>query len=121
MQDLKHDVLKELWYNRPWKYIPAVIRFMKDYPYSAKRGFKRSTYIRNCLYINWQVGFKRNGTKYIYNGCHRCVCVDCANKECHERHCSYCDALAKYKHSRTYANGLPVLACAKASRMTEEV
>lgn len=51
----KHKYLTELWWNRPWVYIPAVIRFMKDYPYRRDKGHKFWTWLRNCLYINWQV------------------------------------------------------------------
>ena len=58
MQKMKHNVVKELWYNRPWVYIPAVIRFMKKYPF--KRGNVFKFWIRNCFYLNWQVCFKRS-------------------------------------------------------------
>lgn len=48
-----HNCLKELWLNRPWVYIPAVIRFMRDYP--CRKGARFWIWLRNCLYINWQV------------------------------------------------------------------
>lgn len=54
---MKHDRIKELWSNRPWVYIPAVIRFMRKYPLTKDGNFK--IWIRNCFYLNWQVYFKR--------------------------------------------------------------
>lgn len=36
MKKYKHNVLKELWWNRPTKYIPAVIHMAKDYPFQKK-------------------------------------------------------------------------------------
>jgi len=50
----KHNYLKELWYNRPWKYIPEVIRFIKNYPFDKYKG-NFLIWFRNCLYVNWQV------------------------------------------------------------------
>jgi hypothetical protein len=54
---MKHNRIKELWINRPWVYIPAVIRFMRKYPLTKDGKFK--IWIRNCFYLNWQVCFKR--------------------------------------------------------------
>ena len=53
MARYKHNYLKELWWNRPWVYVPSVIRFMKDYPF--RKGQKFRCWLRNCLYLNWQV------------------------------------------------------------------
>lgn len=53
----KRNRLKELWVNRPWVYIPEVIRFMKRYP--LKKNSKFFVWLRNCFYINWQVCLKR--------------------------------------------------------------
>lgn len=50
----KHNYLKELWWNRPWVYIPDVVQYMKDYPFKRNRDNFR-IWLRNCLYINWQV------------------------------------------------------------------
>lgn len=50
---MKRDYLKELWINRPWVYIPEVVRFMRDYPYK-KRYEYFWIWLRNCLYLNWQ-------------------------------------------------------------------
>ena len=50
---LKHNWLGELRLNRPWVYIPAVIRYMRDYPY--RKGDKFWIWLRNCFYANWQV------------------------------------------------------------------
>ena len=55
MKKYKHNYLKELWWNRPWVYIPEVIRFMKDYPFQKSKGHKFRIWLRNCLYLNWQV------------------------------------------------------------------
>lgn len=54
MKKYKHNYLKELWWNRPWKYIPSVIRFMKDYPFQKSKGHKFRIWLRNCFYLNWQ-------------------------------------------------------------------
>ena len=56
---MKRNRIKELWANRPWVYISAVIRFMRKYPLTKDGNFK--IWIRNCFYLNWQVYFKRNG------------------------------------------------------------
>lgn len=50
---LKRNVLKELWWNRPWVYLPNVFRFMQEYPL-GKNGIFR-VWLRNCFYLNWQV------------------------------------------------------------------
>lgn len=46
-------IVVELWYNRPWRYIPAVVKFMKDYPLGKDGKF--FIWLRNCFYLNWQV------------------------------------------------------------------
>lgn len=57
MKKLKRSYLTELWWNRPWKYIPDVVRYMKWRPYRKERDdFWK--YVRNCLYINWQTCWK---------------------------------------------------------------
>lgn len=60
LKKYKRDRLKELWTNRPWAYIPAVIQYMKWYPYkkSAHSSFK--VWLRNCLYVNWQKEWKED-------------------------------------------------------------
>ena len=35
------------------KYLVDVLKFMKRYPY--KKGDKFFTWLRNCLYLNWQI------------------------------------------------------------------
>ena len=52
MAKYKHNWMKELWWNRPWVYIPAVIRFMRGYPLKKKDKFL--IWVRNCFYLNWQ-------------------------------------------------------------------
>lgn len=52
MARYKHNYLKELWLNRPWVYIPDVVRFMRNFPF--KKGDKFFIWIRNCFYLNWQ-------------------------------------------------------------------
>lgn len=52
MKRYRHKILKELWYNRPWVYLPEVFRFMKKYPLEDRRKLK--TWLRNCFYLNWQ-------------------------------------------------------------------
>lgn len=54
---MKRDYLKELWRNRPWVYIPDVVRFMKAYPYNKKTDYF-FVWLRNCLYCNWQVAWR---------------------------------------------------------------
>lgn len=54
MARYKRNYLKELWWNRPWVYIPNVIQFMKEYPF--RKGHRFRVWLRNCLYVNWQVG-----------------------------------------------------------------
>jgi hypothetical protein len=53
MKKCKRNYLKELWWNRPWVYIPDVILFMKKYPFQKGRRFR--VWLRNCLCVNWQV------------------------------------------------------------------
>lgn len=53
MKKYKHNYWKELWWNRPWKYIPAVVRFVKDYPF--RKGMKFRVWVRNAFYLNWQL------------------------------------------------------------------
>lgn len=53
----KRDRLKELWLNRPWVYIPDVVRFMRQYPYNRKTDYF-GIWVRNCFYINWQVAWR---------------------------------------------------------------
>lgn len=55
MKRYKHNVLKELWWNRLTKYIPAVIRMAKDYPFQKKYpSSKFRIWLRNTLYLSWQ-------------------------------------------------------------------
>lgn len=55
MAKYKHNYLKELWWNRPWVYIPAVIRWMKWCPFKKDAPCaKFRIWLRNCLYLNWQ-------------------------------------------------------------------
>ena len=51
--EYKRNRLKELWWNRPWVYLPEVIKFMKKYPRGKNGIFK--IWLRNCFYMNWQV------------------------------------------------------------------
>ena len=46
--------LKELKYNPPWEYIPAVIDFMQWNPYN-RRTMYFWKWLRNCFYCTWQV------------------------------------------------------------------
>lgn len=57
MKRHKRARVKELWLNRPWVYIPAVIKYMIDFPYKPGRDIF-SIWLRNCLYLNWQVDYK---------------------------------------------------------------
>lgn len=57
MPKYKRNRIKELWWNRPWVYIPAVIHHMKRYPLTKKGKF--IIWIRNCFYLNWQVCFEK--------------------------------------------------------------
>lgn len=55
MSENKRIWLKELWLNRPWKYIPEVIRMMKLLPFkkdSPRAKFR--VWLRNMLYLAWQ-------------------------------------------------------------------
>lgn len=53
----KRDILKELWPNRPWVYIPEVVKFMRQYPYNRKTDYFK-IWLRNCFYLNWQVAWR---------------------------------------------------------------
>lgn len=55
MKKYKHNYIKELWWNRPWVYLPSVCRFMKRYSYKPGKGDNLRIWLRNCFYINWQV------------------------------------------------------------------
>lgn len=68
MKRYKHNYLKELWWNRPSKFIPEVIRMMKWCPFvktSPRAKFR--IWLRNMLYLSWQTclvevkGAKDNG------------------------------------------------------------
>lgn len=52
---MRRNRLKELWINRPWKYLPDVFQFMREYPFRRKDGDIFHIWIRNCFYLNWQV------------------------------------------------------------------
>ena len=52
MDGYKRCYMRELWMNRPWKYLTDVIRFMKRYPLKKKEHFR--IWLRNCFYLNWQ-------------------------------------------------------------------
>lgn len=55
MARYKHNYLKELWWNRPTKFIPEVIRMMKWLPFkkdSPRAKFR--IWLRNMLYLSWQ-------------------------------------------------------------------
>lgn len=54
----KHNRIKELWLNSLWKYIPAVIRFMKKYPLGNGN---LKIWLRNCFYLNWQCSLSKAG------------------------------------------------------------
>ena len=54
----RHNYWKELWWNRPWVYIPEVIRFIRRYPPKWGRT-KWKVWIRNVFYLNWQVCLER--------------------------------------------------------------
>lgn len=57
MKKMRRDILKELWWNRPMKFIPEVIDSIKKCPY--EKGGNLIHYIRNMLYLNWQICFIR--------------------------------------------------------------
>lgn len=44
-------IVVELWYNRPWRYIPDVVKSMKKYPYTKNKKFFR--WLKAHLYLNW--------------------------------------------------------------------
>lgn len=44
-------IIFELWYNRPWKYIPDVVKSMKKYPYTKNKKF--FYWVKAHLYLNW--------------------------------------------------------------------
>lgn len=54
MKRYRHNLLKELWWNRPWKYIPEVIWMMKQYPWEKTPHSKFRIWLRNMLYLSWQ-------------------------------------------------------------------
>lgn len=108
----ERDYLKELWYNRPWRYIPAVIRWMKWYPpkrLKAKGKFSYRKWLRNCFYINWQVAFKHTD-KPVYDRCPDCLCFKCTNKKCKKKECAMCDKMSR--RSSTY--GMTTVTCGRA-------
>jgi hypothetical protein len=59
MKRYKHKILGELWRNRPWRYIPTVVRFMREHPYTGGKNCHFRIWLRNALYLNWQVALKR--------------------------------------------------------------
>jgi hypothetical protein len=57
MNKLKRNRIKELYRNRPTVYIPEVVKMIKKHP--LKNGDNFVLYLRNMLYLNWQVCYKR--------------------------------------------------------------
>ncbi len=55
--EMKRNILKELWRNRPTKFFPEIVKFIKRYP--PNKDTDLQMYIRNVLHLNWQVAFKR--------------------------------------------------------------
>ena len=121
MPENKRDYLMELWYNRPWKYIPAVISYMRDYsPKKLKaRGgrFSYRVWLRNCLYVNWQVAFKRDSSKPVYHKCNKCLCHACADKKCAAQNCALCDKLFKHLGGSDHC---VTITCGRARKIREE-
>ena len=54
MPKYKHNFLKELWWNRPTKYIPEVIKLMQMNPFGRSATAKFRLWFRNMLYLSWQ-------------------------------------------------------------------
>ena len=51
----RHNYLKELWWNRPTKYIPAVFKMMKAFPWHKETPHSKfRLWLRNVLYLSWQ-------------------------------------------------------------------
>lgn len=64
MENYKHNYLKELWWNRPWKYIPEVILMMKCFPWKKDSpNDKYRIWLRNMLYMSWQTCLESSGAK----------------------------------------------------------
>lgn len=59
MKKYKRNYWKELWWNRPWVYIPEVIRSMKSHPFRRGDHGNFCLWLRNMFYLNWQVCFVR--------------------------------------------------------------
>lgn len=76
-------IIFELWYNRPWRYIPAVIKCMKKYPYTKNKKFFR--WLKAHLYLNWVLSspskefLKVNEYYYLDKDCN--ICAELLNAE----------------------------------------
>ena len=55
---MRRSILKELWSNRPTVYIPAVVEMMKKHPFQRPGNLR--LYLRNMLYLNWQIRHRGN-------------------------------------------------------------
>lgn len=54
MKKYRHNYLKELWLNRPWKFIPEVVLMMKTCPFKKDSPRARfGIWLRNMLYLSW--------------------------------------------------------------------
>lgn len=55
MAKYRRNYIKELWWNRPWVFIPGLIRTMKLLPWEKKSPqSKFRIWLRNMFYLSWQ-------------------------------------------------------------------
>lgn len=107
-------VLEELWYNRPWKYIPAVGKYMKEHPFSESAD-NVVKYTYNCMRAAWKKHYVHAGHVVIYNECYQCACRGCTNADCMKSRCAVCDHLAGTDHKC----GRPVVVCGRTNVFME--
>ena len=54
MKHYKRSFWRELWLNRPWVYLPAVVLWMINFPY-RKHSDYFSDWIADAFRLNWEV------------------------------------------------------------------
>ena len=90
---LERDICRELWINRPWKYLPRLWRGLRHYPRS--RAVSRLSWLRYCVQVSWRVIYK-DGGRGRYASCAKCLCRDCTNAVCYRNHCVFCGGCATF-------------------------
>ena len=58
---LERDIYRELWINRPWKYLPRLWHGLRHFPRS--RAVSRLAWLRYCIQVSWRIIYKGGGRR----------------------------------------------------------